>query len=119
MMTKSTEAQIRASRKYDKENTKSILLKLNKKTDADILEHLDNLQGHSKMGYIKELIRHSIHQNIMVNTKEIIEGDFKEGEFVTVRVNGDVYERKVQYSKEKGDLYITIKRQEYLYSEFN
>lgn len=53
-----TKAQIKASNKYDKENTKSVLLKLNKKTDADIIEMLDAVP--SKMGYIKDLIRHDI-----------------------------------------------------------
>lgn len=45
-------------KKYDKENTKSVLLKLNKKTDADIIEMLDAVP--SKMGYIKDLIRQDI-----------------------------------------------------------
>lgn len=53
-----TKAQIKASNKYDKENTKSVLLKLNKKTDADIIEMLDAVP--SKMGYIKGLIRRDI-----------------------------------------------------------
>lgn len=53
-----TKAQIKASNKYDKENTKSVLLKLNKKTDADIIEILDAVP--SKMGYIKGLIRRDI-----------------------------------------------------------
>ncbi|RNM28879.1 hypothetical protein EDX97_11620 [Absicoccus porci] len=53
-----TKAQIKASNKYDKENTKSVLLKLNKKTDADIIEMLDAVP--SKMGYIKDLIRQDI-----------------------------------------------------------
>ena len=47
-----TDAQKRASAKYDKENTRALMLKLNKKTDADILEYLetlDNVQGHIKM----------------------------------------------------------------------
>ena len=50
-----TEAQIRATKKYDKENTVRINLKLNKTTDADILEKLGAVE--SKQGYIKELIR--------------------------------------------------------------
>lgn len=49
-------SQIKASNKYDKENTKSVLLKLNLKTDKDIIEHLENVEP-SKMGYIKNLIR--------------------------------------------------------------
>lgn len=50
-----TKAQIKASNKYDKLNTKQISLRLNKNTDADILEHLETVG--SKQGYIKELIR--------------------------------------------------------------
>ena len=53
-----TEAKKRANAKYDKANTKQIALKLNTKTDADILQHLetkDNVQG-----YIKELIREDL-----------------------------------------------------------
>lgn len=50
-----SKAQLRAQAKYDKENTVQCKLKLNKKTDADIIKRLseaDNIQG-----YIKELIR--------------------------------------------------------------
>lgn len=50
-----TKAQIKASNKYDKENTKQVSLRLNKKTDSDILNHLETVG--SKQGYIKELIR--------------------------------------------------------------
>lgn len=50
-----SKAQLRAQAKYDKDNTVQVKLKLNKKTDADIIARLaaaDNQQG-----YIKELIR--------------------------------------------------------------
>ena len=116
-MKKSSEAQIRAAAKYDKANTKSVFLKLNVKTDADILAHLETVGN--KQGYIKNLIRNDMQTIETVNTKEIISGDFKEGEFVTVRIEGDIYERKVRYSAEHGDLFITIKRKDYLYCEFN
>ena len=57
-MNKVTEAQRRAIAKYDKENTAFVGLKLNRKTDADIL---DKLQGvGNRQGYIKELIRRDI-----------------------------------------------------------
>lgn len=49
------EAQARASAKYDKENTKQIILKLNLKTDADILQKLESVPN--RQGYIKDLIR--------------------------------------------------------------
>ena len=55
---KKTEAQLRASKKYDKEHTKQINLKLNLETDADILARLEEVA--SKQGYIKELIREDI-----------------------------------------------------------
>ena len=48
-------AQKAASAKYDKENTIRLSLKLNKTTDADILEKLNQVE--SIQGYIKELIR--------------------------------------------------------------
>ena len=53
-----TESRIKASAKYDAKNTKQIHLKLNVKTDSDILKKLD--QVGNKQGYIKELIRKDI-----------------------------------------------------------
>ena len=44
--------------KYDRENTVQFKMKLNKKTDADILQRLDEVS--SKQGYVKELIRKDI-----------------------------------------------------------
>lgn len=41
--------------KYNRKNTKSYSLKLNKKTDSDIIEKFENVP--SKQGYIKELVR--------------------------------------------------------------
>ena len=49
------EAKRRANAKYDKANTKGIYLKLNKNTDADIIERLDEIEN--VQGYIKTLIR--------------------------------------------------------------
>lgn len=53
-----TAAQKRANAKYDKANTKQIILKLNLKTDADILARLESEEN--KQGYIKKLIRRDI-----------------------------------------------------------
>ncbi len=50
-----TEAQRRANRKYEAENTRQVHLKLNLRTDKDVLEKLDSVPN--KQGYIKELIR--------------------------------------------------------------
>lgn len=55
-----TEAQKRAQAKYDKANTTQIILKLNKKTDADILEKLQGVDN--RQGYIKELIRQDLER---------------------------------------------------------
>ncbi len=44
-----------AQERYDKDNTIQIRLKLNKKTDADIIEKLNSVGN--KQGYIKRLIR--------------------------------------------------------------
>lgn len=59
-MKKTSDAQKRAVAKYDAENTKSFLLKLNKKTDADIIAFLENQPN--KMGYIKHLIRNNMQK---------------------------------------------------------
>lgn len=48
-------AQLRAQDKYDKANTVQIKLKLNKKTDADIIRYLSDCDN--KQGVIKALIR--------------------------------------------------------------
>ena len=58
MANKSTESQIRASVKYNKENTVQIYLKLNRSTDADLIDSLNRVKN--KQGYIKELIRRDI-----------------------------------------------------------
>ena len=50
-----SKAQVRATAKYDKTNTKGIYLKLNKETDADIIEFLEGVGN--VQGYIKDLIR--------------------------------------------------------------
>lgn len=62
-MAKTSEAQKRAQKKYDdanREKFKSVYLKLNKETDADILEKL--AASKNVQGYIKELIRADINR---------------------------------------------------------
>ena len=51
-------AKLKAQYKYDKENTRQVMLKLNKTSDADVLMKLDNTDN--RQGYIKELIRNDI-----------------------------------------------------------
>lgn len=57
-----TEAQRRAVRKYDAANTKQVKMKLNLKTDADILGRLAQAAetAEGMQGYIKRLIRADI-----------------------------------------------------------
>lgn len=53
-----TEATLRANARYDKHNTVQVKMKLNRHTDADILQVLDSVSN--KQGYIKALIRGDI-----------------------------------------------------------
>lgn len=53
-----TEAQRKATARYDANNTVRISLKFNLNTDIDILDKLESVAN--KTGYIKELIRKDI-----------------------------------------------------------
>ena len=55
MKKPTSEAQKRAVAKYEKANIRRIVIKLNRNTDQDIIEHLNNIEN--VQGYIKELIR--------------------------------------------------------------
>ena len=52
-------AHTRAVAKYNSQNVRQFVLKLNVKTDADVIAVLDSIEG-SKQGYIKQLIRDDI-----------------------------------------------------------
>ena len=52
---KLSDAKRRTNMDYDKHNTKLVGMKLNRKTDADILAFLE--QKENIQGYLKELIR--------------------------------------------------------------
>lgn len=52
------EARNKAQAKYNKANTTQITLRLNLKTEADIIEHLQAQPN--KQGYLKALIRKDI-----------------------------------------------------------
>lgn len=56
-----SEAQKRASARYDAGNTTSVRLKLNINTDMDIIEKLEKVGN--KTGYIKHLIRSDIEKS--------------------------------------------------------
>lgn len=53
-----TEAQRRAVAKYDKANTRTFVLKLNRITDKELIEKLEKVGN--VQGYIKQLIRNDI-----------------------------------------------------------
>ncbi len=59
-----TEAQLKAQAKYDKNNTQQVVLKLNVKHDADILAKLQNEVN--KQGYIKNLVRKDMRNPMSV-----------------------------------------------------
>lgn len=54
-------ADLESKKRWDKENTISIAVKLNKKNDKDIIEAIGNPK--SKAGRIKELIRIAIKKS--------------------------------------------------------
>ena len=56
-----SEAKKRANAKYDSNNTSRVAIKLNNKTDADILKKLSEVDN--KQGYIKRLIRADIERS--------------------------------------------------------
>lgn len=49
-----------AQEKYQKENITRVVLKLNKKTDSDLLEWIESLDN--KQGAIKEILRQHINK---------------------------------------------------------
>lgn len=57
-----SEAQKKASAKYEAANVKRVMLKLNFNTDMDILEKLDEVDNVN--GYIKRLIREDMKGTI-------------------------------------------------------
>jgi hypothetical protein len=68
-----SDARKRAVAKYDAQNTKQIKLKLNLRSDHDILERLEEVGN--VQGYIKQLIREDIERcgiptNIKILNKE-------------------------------------------------
>ena len=65
-MAKTSDAQIRASNKYSKEHNHSLLVKMNKDRDKDLIKKIESKP--SKAGYIKELVKNDIRKgNIEVS----------------------------------------------------
>ena len=51
-----SESQKRACEKYRKENIRQILIKVNRKTEPDLYNHLASVSSESLQGYIKSCI---------------------------------------------------------------
>lgn len=66
------QSQIEAQERYDADNTIQIRLKLNKRTDADILETLKKRKAipGGMQGYIKALIRADMRESQVESTTE-------------------------------------------------
>ena len=47
----------KSDRRYKQTAIKNLVVALNIRTDADIIEHLNELTNESKQGYVKRLIR--------------------------------------------------------------
>ena len=117
-----SEAQKKASEKYDKNNTRNIMFKFNKKTDADILAQLDEVEN--RQGYIKQLIRNDLNKCAADPTpaptidKFIVSGKFEVGERVTVSIDGKEFTRVVRYSTLMKEPAITALNTNYIKSDF-
>lgn len=61
-MDEKLKQKLQYNKEYDASNTIQIRLKLNKKTDADILNRLDAVPN--KQGYIKGLIRDDMKNEV-------------------------------------------------------
>lgn len=61
MGRKTSPAQVRASQRYDRANTRRISLKLNLYTDSDVLAWLEGQEN--KQGAIKRLIREELERS--------------------------------------------------------
>lgn len=55
-----SEAQKRAANKYQKQNIRRVVLKLNKKLDQDIIQYLDGKKN--VQGTLKEMIRRYMNE---------------------------------------------------------
>lgn len=62
IMSKATEAQLRASDKYKKENIVNVALQFNKRTEPDLTDYVRSLPN--KTAYIKNLIRADVGEEM-------------------------------------------------------
>ena len=54
--------------KYDREHTVMITLKLNRKTDEDIIRFLDSLEPGTRSLFLKKLLREKMPETLVSNT---------------------------------------------------
>ena len=73
-----TDAQKRASKKYDETHTVQIKLKLNKKTDHDIIQKLDNKKVSTADELREQLKYYSAGETIDVLVMRSIDGEYVE-----------------------------------------
>ncbi len=59
----SSKAQIKASNKYNKENTVQYCIRLNKRTDEKVIKKLDEQEN--KTAYIKSLIQREVFKDYL------------------------------------------------------
>jgi hypothetical protein len=73
-----SEAQKKAVAKYKQKYIRQIVLRLNKKTDSDILTKLDAVDN--RQGYIKKLIREDIGKEVEYDKERSENRDDSEAE---------------------------------------
>ncbi len=88
-----SDAQKRATSKYDANNTVQFTIKLNKNTDSNLIEKLNSVDN--RQGYIKELIRKDIDSDIFIND----EHDVKQA----CNIDGTELERHQKYNQKMLD----------------
>lgn len=66
IMARSKEAMQRAKNKHNREHTTQVMVRLNCKTDADVIERFNSI-SESKLGYVKRLIREDIAKGVAAN----------------------------------------------------
>lgn len=91
-----------ASAKYDADNTKRIYLKLNMKTDADIIGWLSTKAN--TQGYIKEVIRRDMDMNKKEYSVVII-GSTKDQDIETEQMVTDDIKKAIREARQLRDVY--------------
>lgn len=59
-MSKASQTKLKYIKEYCKENYKQLIIRLNKKSDADVIEYLEQIGKGNKTEFITRLIREAI-----------------------------------------------------------